>query len=199
MRGGPVRWLAFRPLQLTAAQAIGGRPGLLVLAALLRALAPATLPAATQPAAQADVAEDDADRGALAAQPEAAAPNPNSRFDVMTRGRAGCVSSARRDLCGGRRAIAVLTRRAVCKGLRTTQSLVDIAWRILRLLWLSPIARGLRGLQDGLCSGPQAGRQPQCRGAWACHRISDRAFSSTAGAVPDGPRGRPRVRWPMLE
>ena len=27
MRGGPVRWLAFRPLQLTAAQAIGGRPG----------------------------------------------------------------------------------------------------------------------------------------------------------------------------
>jgi hypothetical protein len=54
MRGGHVRWLAFRPLQLTAAQAIGGRPGLLVLAALLRALAPATLPAATQPAAQAD-------------------------------------------------------------------------------------------------------------------------------------------------
>jgi hypothetical protein len=24
-------------------------------------------------------------------------------------------------------------------------------------------------------------------------------FSSTAGAVPDGPRGRPRMRWPMLE
>ena len=23
--------------------------------------------------------------------------------------------------------------------------------------------------------------------------------SSTAGAVPDGPRGRPRMRWPMLE
>jgi hypothetical protein len=25
------------------------------------------------------------------------------------------------------------------------------------------------------------------------------AFSSIAGAVPDGPRGRPQVRWPMLE
>ena len=74
MRGGPVRWLAFRPLQLTAAQAIGGRPGLLVLAALLRALALAALPAAAKPATQADVAEDDADRGALAAQPEATAP-----------------------------------------------------------------------------------------------------------------------------
>jgi hypothetical protein len=35
---------------------------------------------------QADVAEDDADRGALAAQPETAAPYPDWRFDVMTRG-----------------------------------------------------------------------------------------------------------------
>jgi hypothetical protein len=66
--------LAFRPLQLTAAQAIDGRPGLLVLAALLRALAPATLPPAAKPAAQADEAEDDADCAALAAQPEATAP-----------------------------------------------------------------------------------------------------------------------------
>jgi hypothetical protein len=34
---------------------------------------------------------------------------PAWRFDVMTRGGARCVSSARRDLCGGRRAIAVST------------------------------------------------------------------------------------------
>ena len=40
----------------------------------------AALPSATQPAAQADVAEDDADRGALVAQPEA--PAPLSRLAV---------------------------------------------------------------------------------------------------------------------
>jgi hypothetical protein len=70
----------------TAAQAIGRRPWLLVLAALLRALARATPPVATRPAAQTDVAEDDTDRGALAAQPEASAPYPDWRLDVMTRG-----------------------------------------------------------------------------------------------------------------
>ena len=69
-----MRWLALGHCSWPPPQAIGRRPGLLVLAALLRALAPATLPAATQPAAQADVAEDDADRGALAAQSEVAAP-----------------------------------------------------------------------------------------------------------------------------
>jgi hypothetical protein len=66
--------MAFRPLQLAAAQAIGGRPGLLVLAAPLRALALATLPAATQPATQADVAEDDANRGTVGCPAEFAAP-----------------------------------------------------------------------------------------------------------------------------
>jgi hypothetical protein len=53
----------------------------------------AALRVAAQPAAQADVAEDDADRGALAAQPETAAPL---------------------SLCAGRRAIAVLA--AMCAG-----------------------------------------------------------------------------------
>jgi hypothetical protein len=38
-------------------------------------------------AAQAHVAEDDTARGPLAAQPQTAAPHPDRRFDVMTRGR----------------------------------------------------------------------------------------------------------------
>jgi hypothetical protein len=73
-----VKWLALGHCSWPPPQAIGRRPGLLVLAALLRALARATLPAATQPTAPADVAEDDADRGALAARVAA----PLSRLAV---------------------------------------------------------------------------------------------------------------------
>jgi hypothetical protein len=83
------------------------RPQLLLLAhhALL-----AALPPAAQPAAPADVPEDDADRGALVAEPET--PAPLSRLAVRRhdpKAGARCGSSARRDLCGGRRAIAVPT------------------------------------------------------------------------------------------
>ena len=68
---------------------------------------------ATQPAAQADVAEDDAGRGALAAQPEAAA--PLSRLAVRRhdpRVGARCGSSARRNLCGGGDHSPFLPRRS---------------------------------------------------------------------------------------
>ena len=132
---GPVRWLAFRPVQLTAAQVIGGRPGLLVLAALLRALAPATLPGATQPAAQADVAEDDAARGALAAQPETAA--PLSRLAVRRhdlRWEPGALVAHAGICAGGGEQSPSLPRLAFFNDLRTTQIAVDVAWRILSLL-----------------------------------------------------------------
>jgi hypothetical protein len=58
----------------------------------------------------------------------------------------------------------------------------------------------VRGLQRGLRSGPRAGRQHPHR--WFAATPSPKirpASSSTAGAVPDGPHGRPRMRWPMLE
>jgi hypothetical protein len=48
---------------------------------------------ATQPAAQVDVAEDDAGRGALAAQLEATDLHPDWRFDVMIRGGPGALAA----------------------------------------------------------------------------------------------------------
>ena len=180
MRGGPVRWLAFRPLQLTAAQAIGGRPGLLVLAALLRALAPATLPAATQPATQADVAEDDADRGALAAQPEVAA--PLSRLAVRRhdpRWEPGALAAHAGICAGGGEQSPSLPRLLKFQGLINTLLFVDIAWRILVPLRRSPCsnARPVRGVQSGLRSGPRARQQRQRRGApRACHWRGDPAM-----------------------
>jgi hypothetical protein len=77
------------------------------------------------------VAEDDADRGALAAQPEATAPYPDWRFDVMTEAGARCGSSARRDLCGGGEQSPSLPRLCYSNGLRTTRIAVDVAWRIV--------------------------------------------------------------------
>jgi hypothetical protein len=77
---------------------------------LPRALALASLPAAAQPAAPADVAEDDADRGALAAQPEVAA--PLSRLAVRRhdlRWEPSALAAHARICAGGRRAIAVPT------------------------------------------------------------------------------------------
>jgi RNA-directed DNA polymerase len=41
--------------------------------------------------------------------PKLRQPYPDWRFDVMARDVARCVSSARRDLCGGRRVISVPT------------------------------------------------------------------------------------------
>jgi hypothetical protein len=59
------------------------------------------------PAAQNDIAEDDADRGELAAQPEVAAPSIlNGGPTSWSEAGAWCGSSGRRDLCGGRQAIA---------------------------------------------------------------------------------------------
>ena len=71
--------------------------------------------------------------------------------------------------------------------------------------WRTVILQGtaggpVRGLQRGLRSAPRAGRQHQHR--WFAATPSPKirpASSSTAGAVPDGPHGRPRMRWPMLE
>jgi hypothetical protein len=63
-----------------------GQVDLHYLAAAHRFLPLAAPPAAAKPAAQIDVAEDDADRGAFAARPEATAPYPDWRFDVITRG-----------------------------------------------------------------------------------------------------------------
>jgi hypothetical protein len=57
----------------------------------------------------------------------------------------------------------------------------------------------VRALQDGLRSGPRAGgninvvvRRDPATGDTTRDLV-------TAGVVPDGPCGRPRVRWPMLE
>jgi hypothetical protein len=69
----------------------------------------AALPRAAKPAAPADVAEDDADRGALAVQPEATA--PISRLAVPRHDRGGSPVRKQRTLGSvrGRRAIALPT------------------------------------------------------------------------------------------
>ena len=81
----------------------------------------AALPPAAQPAAQADVAEDDADRGALAAQPEAAA--PLSRLAVRRhdpRWEPGALAAHAGICAGGGEQSPSLPRRCVFNDLRTT-------------------------------------------------------------------------------
>jgi len=67
-------------------------------------------------------------------------PYPDWRFDVMTRVGVRCVSSPRRDLRGGWRAIAVPTATSYISRLINTLLFVDIAWRILVPLRRSPPA-----------------------------------------------------------
>ena len=91
----------------------------------------AALPAAAKPAAQADVAEDDADRGALAAQPEAAA--SLSRLAVRRhdpRWEPGALAAHAGICAGGGEQSPSLPRRRVFNDLRTTQIAVDVDWKI---------------------------------------------------------------------
>jgi hypothetical protein len=78
------------------------------------------------------VAEDDADCGALAAQPEAAA--PLSRLAVRChdpRWEPGAVVPLAGICTGGGEQSPTLPRLCYSNGLRTTRIAVDVAWRIV--------------------------------------------------------------------
>ena len=109
---------------------------------LPRALALAALPPAPKPAAPADVAADDADRGALAAQPETTA--SLSRLAVRRhdpRWEPGALAAHAGICAGGGEQSPSLPRRRVFNDLQTTQNVVDVAWKILSSLWRSPPPR----------------------------------------------------------
>jgi hypothetical protein len=112
--------------------------------------------------------------------PQLRHPYPNWRFEVMTRVGVRCVSSPRRDLRGGWRAIAVPTATYYI-----SRTYKHIPFRGYCLENPGPAAavstcsnaRPVRGVQSGLRSGPRARQQRQRRGApRACHWRGDPAM-----------------------
>ena len=95
-----------------------------------------------EPAAQADVAEDDAACGSLAAQPEAAAPLSRravGRHDP--RWEPGALAAHAGICAGGGEQSPSLPRQWTFQSLTNYMNVVDVAWKILSSLWRSPPPR----------------------------------------------------------